>query len=249
MNTNKYLILIILFLFAVILSYFYLSTDVLEGFDTTLIDVLPVQISKDDSSITVPNKVKGINGDDITFGGNIKTPVGWMKTLNSSQLATVQQLNVNADTNLNQVKVSGPTRIVGSNVLELGADTGKSWDGNGSISYKTSWDPNALNIVGAENGGPRKVHLWDDVEVDGNLYVNGGNVHVNGSITIGSNEKSWNISVRENGWLEFLYNGTSRDNYNQDSGHIIMSPDGNLWLPRSSYYGWVADNLQTIANK
>lgn len=235
-----YLIIVfILILILAIYSYFYVTK---EGFNQNLVDVLPIQISSDNSTISVPNHIHGTKGDDITFGGNIQAPTGTTEIIHASNYATLNNLTANGDATLNKTTIRGQTRIIGSNLLELGADTGKSWNGNGSISYKTNWDTNALNIVGAENGGPRKVHLWDDVEINSNL-------HVNGEIKLGNGNNIWTIRARDNGWLEFLHNNTSPDDYGGNAGHVIMSPDGNLWLARSSYSGWVADNLKTINEK
>ena len=231
---------LILFLILILFTFLVIRNYNQEGFDS-LVDVLPIQISSDNQTITIPNQVKGNRGDDLTFGGKITFPTGNLQTVNANQ-TTFGRMTVNGDSQLKQTTIQGQTRILGNNLLELGADTGKSWNGNGSISYRTSWDTNALNIVGAENGGPRKVHLWDDVEIASNLQVNG-------SIKLGNGNNVWTIRTRDNGWLEFLYNNTSPDNYGANVGHILMSPDGNLWLARSSYPGWVADNLQTINNK
>jgi len=230
-----YLIFALILLIGLIVCLRHLK----EGFDQNLVDVLPIQISEDNTTISIPNQIKGINGDDITFGGNITAPTGYTQQIHASNYATLNNLTVSGDSQLNDTTINGQTRIIGSNLLELGANTGKSWEGNGSISYKSTWDPNALNIVGAENGGARKVHLWDDVEVDGNLQVNG-------VIKLGNGNNIWTIKARDNGWLEFLYNNTDQDDTSNDIGRIIMSPDGNLWLSRSSYPGWVADNLNSI---
>jgi hypothetical protein len=338
-----YSIIVLFALIALIVFIgFYLFTSK-EGFDNNLVDILPIKISSDNNTITVPNTIHGYNGNDITIGGNVditndtvhkgKTfikPAGpWVNVDpsidmaigdndtglnwksdgivsfwgNSQEIGTFgwdgitlkdnhvlelgkdqskevsagkigyqtfsgdsldivgagqnagsrkvhifddlnvgNNVNVNGTTTLNQTTVNGKMSIVGGNLLELGANTGKGWEGNGSISYKTSWDPNALNIIGAENSGPRKVHMWDDVEVSSNLRVNG-------TIKIGDANNYWIIQANQNGWLEFLHNGTTSDNTNDDVGHIIMSPAGDVWLARSSYKGWIADNLNYINNK
>jgi len=236
-------LIFVLILFTLIGLFGYLiHLNRKEGFDQNLVDVLPIQISEDNSTISIPNLIKGNNGDDITFGGNITAPIGNTQQIHASNYATLNNLTVNGDSQLNDTTINGQTRIIGSNLLELGANTAKSWGGNGTISYKTGWDPNALNIVGAENpdnGGSRKVHLWDDVEVDGNLQVNG-------VIQLGNGSNIWTIKARDNGWLEFLYNNTDQDDPSNDIGRILMSPSGDLWLSRSSYPGWIADNLNSI---
>jgi len=148
-------------------------------------------------------------------------------------------LTVTQNSTLNRTTLRGHTRIIGGQLLELGADTGKGWEGNGSISYKTSWDPNALNMVGAENGGPRKIHIWDDVEINGNLWVNG-------NLTVGSGHR-WTLNTQDWRLLHFLHNDTQKDNWGDNAGHVIMAGDGNLWVSRSSYRGWMADNMKQVA--
>jgi len=204
-----------------------------EGFDSNLERMLHIYVSDDLQEISVPNTIQG----DMQFSGNVFAPALNATTLNA-EFANLQRLNVE-NTTLNTVTLE-QTKVEGSNLLELGADTGKSWDGNGSISYKTSWDTNALNIVGAENGGPRKVHLWDDVVIDGNLDLTG-------NMTIFGSGQKWSFTVRDNGWIDILHNDTSPDNYGANVGHVILSSDGNLWLARSSYPGWIADNEQAVS--
>jgi len=234
--------LIIVFILIVILGiYVYLKSERKEGFNQNLVDVLPIQISSDNSTISIPNQIKGNKGNDITFVGNIQAPTGTTNSLQSTNVATFNQLTVSGETQLNQTTIKGNTKITGSNLFELGADTGKSKPENGTLSYKTLGNKDSLDIVGADIGGARKVHLWDQVEIAQNL-------HVNGSIKLGTDNNYWTIRARDNGWLEFLYNGTSPDNYSGDAGHIIMDPAGNLWLARSLYQGWVADNLQAVSN-
>jgi len=226
----------------VILGIYRYGYSKKEGFNQSLVDVLPIQISSDNSTITIPNQIQGTNGKDLTFVGNIQAPTGTTDNIKATNAATFNNLTVNGDSQLNQTTIKGNTKITGSNLFELGADTGKNWNGNGSISYKTSWDTKALNIVGAENGGPRKVHVWDQVEIAQNLYVNG-------SIKLGTNDNYWTIRTRSDGRLEFIYKETGQEDFGNDVGHILMDPVGNLWLSRSSYRGWVADNLQAINNK
>jgi hypothetical protein len=125
--------------------------------------------------------------------------------------------------------------------MEFGKGEDKEWNA-GKIGYKT-FSNESLDIVGAgRNGEARKVRIYDDLNV-------GNSLRVNGSIKLGTANNFWTIQARDNGWLEFLYNGTSQDNYGDNVGHLIMSPDGNMWLPRSTNKGWVADNLQRIDSK
>jgi hypothetical protein len=144
---------------------------------------------------------------------------------------------------------------------------GKKEVNAGKIVYN-GWG-NHLAIVGATQGqttawNPRKVHVFDelsvgmDTTVGRNLTVLGDtttvkNLNITGDLTIGTPNNKWIITVRQgdnnNKWLEFLHqNSDNRNNYSDNAGHIIMSQDGNLWLPRSTAKGWVADNIATKRN-
>jgi hypothetical protein len=216
-----------------------LTKEKKEGFDDNIGRVIPIRVSDDQNQIDVPNTINSHNGQPLQFSGDINTTQLNVNDLQVNDRGTMTRLFVDNNATINTVTINQPVKVEGSQLLEFGADTGKSWDGNGSISYKTGWDGAALNIVGAENGGPRKVHVWDDVEVNGNL-------HVDGTITIGPNNQKWSLTARDNGWIDFLHNDTSRDDYGGDVGHTIISPDGNLWLARSTYPGWIADNEQAV---
>jgi len=214
-----------------------LTREKKEGFDDNIGRLIPIHVSDDQSQITTPNTIKSHNEQPFQFYGNIKATDLNVTDLQATQ-GTVDRL-ITENAVLNDVTLNKPVQLEGSQVLEFGADTAKSKPENGTLGYKTPLDTSALNIVGAENGGPRKVHLWDDVEIEGDL-------HVNGTITIGPNGQSWSLNTRGNGWMDFLHNDTSPDDLGNDVGHIIMAPDGNLWLSRATYRGWIADNLQGV---
>jgi hypothetical protein len=320
-NYRIYVIFFLLLFFSV-LGYFFLVNK--EGLDQNLVDMIPVSVSKDNNTITVPNNIKGNNNQNLTFKGGMNVnnnaihkgntfikPTGpWANAQPSIDLAIgdndtgmkwksdgivsfmgnaqeigtfghdgltmngrrTMEFGKGEEKEVNAGKIGYKTwtgnslDIVGAgkngearkvhiwddlnvgnsmtirNLLEFGANTGKSWNGNGSISYKTPWDNTALNIVGAEHPGqPRKVHLWDDVEI-------GSNLRVNGSVTIGSPNQFWTIHS-QHGLLYFTYNGHDRNNWNNDVGNIIMTHDGNLWLSRSSFRGWVSDNMRWVHDR
>ena len=226
--------ILLVFIFLMILL-----TKEKEGFDDNLGRLIPIHVSDDQTEITAPNNINSYNGQTLQFSGNVNTPDLKVKDLQVNE-GTVTRV-FTEDTTFNNVTLNQPVKIEGSQLLEFGADTGKSWDGNGSISYKTSWDGDALNIVGAENGGPRKVHVWDDVEIQGDL-------HVNGTMTIGPSGQSWNLTTGGDGRLNFLHNDTSQDDFGNDVGHLMMTPDGNVWLSRSSYRGWIGNNIADVNN-
>ena len=119
------------------------------------------------------------------------------------------------------------------------------------------YDPN--NIPAGWGGGLR---TWD-VYAGGtvglgsqdatvlNAYMNSlGDAYLSNSLKIGS----W--TLRDNGGLlEFIKEGVIKpttvdpNSVPQDNGYIAMSGDGNMWLSRSSYRGWVADNLNGMVRK
>jgi hypothetical protein len=77
------------------------------------------------------------------------------------------------------------------------------------------------------------LHVKKDIEVDGDIVIGKGN-------------HKWFISVGNNGQLEFMHNDKrfkNTMNGDTDKGHIVMVPDGNLWLSRSTARGWVADQI------
>ena len=65
-----------------------------------------------------------------------------------------------------------PVNVLGSNVINLGADQTKQTDA-GKIGYGT-FTPNALDIIGGGTSTPRTIKLWDNVTIPGTLMVTGG---------------------------------------------------------------------------
>jgi len=78
----------------------------------------------------------------------------------------------------------GGINLNGANVINFGSDQSK--DGAaGRIGYGT-WDVGSLCIVGGGSSPSRKITMWDNVMVDGNLQVNQG-LTVNNTTTINAN--------------------------------------------------------------
>ena len=67
---NLYLFVVLLILLVICIFYF---TTTKEGitFNPDMTDILPIVISDDNATISVPNTIKGKLGDDITFGGDL----------------------------------------------------------------------------------------------------------------------------------------------------------------------------------
>ncbi len=56
----------------IILGLLFLWNSNKEGFDTSLVDILPIQISVDNTEIAVPNYIHGNNGNTFNFQGGIE---------------------------------------------------------------------------------------------------------------------------------------------------------------------------------
>jgi len=151
-------------------------------------------------------------------------------------------LNVRGTTDLNNTRINGHNRILGTNRLEFGANISKTNPNSGSIMYRTALDPNAMNIVGAEHEGRRKVHLVDEVEINGDLFIKG-------SLKVGPDNNGWSLYSENNGHCHFMYNNIEANNQDPNTGHIILSKDGDIWVAQSNYRGWVTSSEKDINDK
>lgn len=79
-----------------------------------------------------------------------------------------------------------PVNVLGSNVINLGADQAKQTDA-GKIGYGT-FTPNALDIIGGGTSTPRTIKLWDNVVVS-NAFSPGS---YTGLLSTSGNQFSWN---------------------------------------------------------
>jgi hypothetical protein len=213
----------------------------------TLQKNLPMEFGKDvaNKNVDAGKIFYNMNSLDIVGAGNEGTN---RKVRIQDNLDIGNNLLVPGATELNETILRGNTQIVGNKKLEFGANEAKTNPNSGTIIYKTnsdttsgtsSLDPNALNIVGAETGSTRKIHLWDDVEVDSNLRVKG-------SIRIGTDEQYWNIKVQPDGTLHFLYKDTSPGDVDNDKGHITVTTDGDIRLAKSYFPGMITEKLKYI---
>ena len=64
-------VILLLFVLIFVCSYFYLNTKEGFTFDPNMQEILPISISPDNGTISVPNTVQGLEGETITFGGDI----------------------------------------------------------------------------------------------------------------------------------------------------------------------------------
>jgi hypothetical protein len=211
-----------------------------EGFDNNLGRLIPIDLSG--NQIKVPNTINSHNNQELQFVGNITMSDLNLTDLNVNDHSTINRLLVDTNTTFNTVTLNQPIKLNNSQLVEFGSGVTKSNPENGTIGYKTGLDGNALNIVGADKDGVRNVHVWDEVEIQGDLIVNG-------TLKFGpTGGNTWSLTTRNDGNIDFLHKDTSRDDYAPNTGHMVLSKDGNVWLSNSNYagWGWIADNLQGI---
>ncbi len=137
----------------------------------------------DDARFCIRNNKSTDNPDTITEvftvnNGNISNTgtlsIAGATTLNST-------LSVTGVTNLNSTTVhSGEIQIKSSSVINFGSDQTKTDGATGRIGYGT-YEANALCIVGGSTSGSRKVTIWDYLQINGLLTINGSLTMPNGS--------------------------------------------------------------------
>lgn len=153
--------------------------------------------------------------------------------------------NLVVDKNLD---VYGNITLPQNTVLEFGSGvSGKNADA-GKIAYANGWDSNALNIIGAGNGSSnRKVHIWDNVEVNNDLQVN-GKIKANGNIE-GNNLKA-NGTLQAMGELYSESNLYAKENVYLPKNSVM---EFGTWESKASDAGkiayrnsWDADSLNIV---
>jgi hypothetical protein len=244
-----------------LLVFIYILLNKNEGFGNMLQE-LPVTITPDNTTLSIPNQINGMKGDVMSLGGTVTVENNSIHKGNTFIKPTSHCVNGQPhidlaigddDTGL-KWKSDGIISYWGNNqeigtfghdgftvnnrrTLEFGKGEDKEVNA-GKIGYKT-WTGDSLDIVGAgRNGEYRQVRVYDDVEVMGTLWVNG-------NLTVGPNP-TWTMNTQDQGRLHFLHNNTQKGNIGDNAGNVIMSGDGNLWLSRQLYKGWVAYNLEKV---
>ena len=139
------------------------------------------------------------------------------------------------------------SNTIKTNYLNTPAITyGASKDNVSSTIADSIWEPSSLCIVGQDNpAGGRKITMWDNVQINGNLTINGGKIKIG----------SWTIQ-EDNGHIQFIKDGTvytkGNAQYNDipaDTGFSAIAQDGNIWNNRSNGRGWVGDNTKEALNR
>jgi hypothetical protein len=201
------IIVICIFLMSVVWRFYF---KLKEGIDNVDNYVMPISFSNNRSTNPSKDESKTIHvPEQITSSGNLNL----MKNTNLEGALNVKS---NAD-------IQGPLLVAGNTTLKgevkiprgvsIHLGDGEAKEGNaGKIAYGI-WDsPSLLSIVG---GGyyPRKVKVWDDLNVGRDLSVNGNtttnSLNVNGSGYI-NNATMNSLNVNGNIDMKKLnVNGTS----------------------------------------
>ncbi|MBI5497403.1 MAG: hypothetical protein HY904_20480 [Deltaproteobacteria bacterium] len=170
-----------------------------RAFDTTALDIVG-------AGAATPGNTRRVRIWDILAAGKVET----------GDAALTGALTVGgAATVSGALTVTGETAVTGP--VKFKQNTGDD-PVSAVISYRPSYDSNALGIVGVGTAGNRKVRLWDDVTVDdalsvtGNLSVAGGtiaNTAADGQVAV-----SQNFAFRDTGdtWLR-LRTGPNSETY------------------------------------
>jgi hypothetical protein len=179
---NMYLYLFVVLLILFVISIFYFNTTK-EGitFNPDMTDILPIVISDDNATISVPNKIKGKLGDDITFGGDLIANKN-VRVLGGHTVTENQTVNGNTTVKGNQIlkgNLSGegtPLKVInGMNVTGIAT-------ANDGLTVK-----NKLSVTeGATISGGS---ITDTQTVNGTLNLNGRiNIAGRNRLVFGSGE-------------------------------------------------------------
>jgi len=114
-----------------------------------------------------PGQYKSLAAQDLWCGTGTLTSA----TINNSGDTNVGgKLSIKGETTLgSKLSIKGETTL-GSKLI-----VGTSKDGVSSTITDSIHDVNSLCIVGQGDGPTRKIHMWDDVYVNGNFYLDGDN--------------------------------------------------------------------------
>lgn len=203
------IIVICIFLMSVIWNFYFKIKEGIENVDNY---VMPISFSNNKSTTPRIDESKTISvPEQITSAGNLNL----MKNTNLEGALNVKS---NAD-------VQGPLLVSGNTTLKgevkiprgvpihLGAGEAKE-DNAGKIAYGI-WDsPSLLSIVG---GGyyPRKVKVWDDLNVGRDLSVNG-------------NTTTSSLNVKESGSINNAIMNTLNVNGKIDTKKINVNGTSNI---------------------
>jgi cytoskeletal protein CcmA (bactofilin family) len=196
-------------------SYFYLNTKEGFTFDPNMQEILPISISEDNGTISVPNTVKGLEGDSLTFGGDI---------------IASRDGRVNKDFYVNNTLTAKDVTVTNKQTV----------NGDMDIIGNLSGDKDGLKIKGSllANDGAK---VEGNLDVNGTLNVTGDlnvkNLNVTGGkITIGAGDAQWTLeaSGKQENWLEFYNQNRKTDSH----GMVLIAPEGDIW---NNQTGWSTD--------
>ena len=179
-----------IFLFLFFLFLCLVNQKVFEGFDIHSVDVLPLQISVDNTTISVPNHIQGYSGSDLNFMGGLELNnantfeygKGKPKELNAGKIGYQTWTGDSLDI-VGAGEVAGQRKVHMFDIVDVGNSLDVSNDVTVSSLNTQTASANQSTVQTAGIG---------DLNIGQNLYIN-GNLHVNGQVGV----NQWTI---RQGW-------------------------------------------------
>jgi len=209
-----------------------------EGFDSNLTDILPITISEDNSTISVPNFIQGYSGTDLNFGGALQLNnantfefgKGITKEENAGKIG-YQFLSEDSLDIVGAGEVAGQRKVHIYDALTVGNYMNVA---NG-LTLGSSMNSNTLNTNELTVNGTSSV--GQSVEVGQNVTV-GGNVQVNGTLLIGNewqiNQQGDNLLITNSNTNTAVSVTSNGDVYLPSLGETIAQSINQLYVPPPS---------------
>jgi acetyltransferase-like isoleucine patch superfamily enzyme len=189
------------------------------GFDSNLTDILPITISEDNSTISVPNFIQGYSGTDLNFGGGLE-----LNDINTFEFGKGITKESDAGKigyqflSKDSLDIVGAGEVKGERKVHIydALSVENSMNVTNGLTLGSSMNSNTLNTNELTVNGTSSV--GQSVEVGQNVTV-GGNVQVNGTLLIGN---EWEINQQGDNLL--ITNSTT------ETSVSVMS-NGDVYLP------------------
>ena len=228
-------IVLILFLFFLFLCL--VNQKVFEGFDLNSVDVLPLQISVDNTTISVPNIIQGYSGSDLNFGGGLQLNndntfefgKGIAKELNAGKIGYQTWTGDSLDI-VGAGEVAGQRKVHMFDIVDVGNSLDVATDVTVSSLNTQTANTNQATVQSAGIG---------DLTIGQNLTIN-GNLQVNGQLGV----NGWTI---QQGWDNIGLSNSLLFKNNNNSQFVSMN-NNDIDLDPSILEGTVVTNLSELAN-
>lgn len=189
------------------------------GFDSNLTDILPITISEDNSTISVPNFIQGYSGTDLNFGGGLE--LNDMNTFEFGKGITKEENagKIGYQTwSGDSLDIVGAGEVAGQRKVHIydALSVDNYMNVANGLTLGSSMNSNTLNTNELTVNGTSSV--GQSMEVGQNVTV-GGNVKVNGTLLIGN---EWEINQQGDNLL--ITNSTT------ETSVSVMS-NGDIYLP------------------